>query len=99
MQVQEILKNEMLRLEEFPVARAKAFFAHAGVCPMPRRVAAAISQYVEIGTSMDQEEAASLAVIAETKKLAAQLIHATPEEIALVGPTSLALSFIAGGLR
>ena len=99
MQVQEILENEELRLEEFPVARTSAYFAHAAVCPLPRRVAVAMSEYVERATTMDQEDAASLSMIAETKKLVAELIHATPEEIALVGPTSLALSFIAGGLR
>jgi selenocysteine lyase/cysteine desulfurase len=30
--------------------------------------------------------------------LTARLLNATPEEIAFVGPTSLALSFVAGGL-
>ena len=30
---------------------------------------------------------------------AAQLFHCQPEEIALVGPTSLALSFVAAGLK
>ncbi len=99
MHLHEALENEKLRLEEFPVARHCAYFAHAGVCPLPRRVAVAMAEYVERGMLLDQEKAASLSVITETKKLAAQLIRATPEEIALVGPTSLALSFIAGGLR
>ena len=70
MQVQEILENEELRLEEFPVARTSAYFAHAGVCPLPRRVAVAMSDYVRRATAMDQEEAASLSVIAEAKKTA-----------------------------
>jgi len=33
------------------------------------------------------------------RELAARLIRAHPDEIALVGPTSLALSFVAGGCR
>jgi selenocysteine lyase/cysteine desulfurase len=99
MQIQEILQNEKLRREEFPVVAHSAFFAHAGVCPLPRRVAAAMTDYLLKGTGQDQEAAASLAIIQETKSVAAKLLHATPDEIALVGPTSLALSFIAGGLR
>jgi cysteine desulfurase/selenocysteine lyase len=99
MQIQDILQNEELRLEEFPVVARTAFFAHAGVCPLPRRVAAAMTDYLLKGTERDQEAAASLAIIQETKSVAAELLHATSEEIALVGPTSLALSFIAGGLR
>ncbi|MDB6038641.1 MAG: Aminotransferase class [Verrucomicrobiales bacterium] len=99
MQIQDILQNEKLRLEEFPVAARSAYFAHAGVCPLPRRVAAAMTEYLQRGTERDQEAAASLAMVQETKSVAAKLLRATPEEIALVGPTSLALSFIAGGLR
>lgn len=99
MQIQEILVNEKLRSAEFPVVARSAYFAHAGVCPLPRRVATAMTEYLQQGTERDQEAAASLATVLETKKIAAQFLHATPEEIALVGPTSLALSFIAGGLR
>lgn len=40
-----------------------------------------------------------LARINDARKLAAQLIHCQPDEIALVGPTSLALSFVAAGLK
>lgn len=81
------------------MAARSAYFAHAGVCPLPRRVAAAMTEYLQRGTERDQEAAASLAMVQETKSVAAKLLRATPEEIALVGPTSLALSFIAGGLR
>lgn len=40
-----------------------------------------------------------LSRIQDARKLGAQLINCQPEEIALVGPTSLALSFIASGLK
>ena len=43
MTLTEILANEELRRREFPVARDKIFLAHAGVCPLPRRVADAIA--------------------------------------------------------
>src|ERR1051325_452452 len=45
MTLAEILSNEELRRHEFPVAREKIFLGHAGVCPLPRRVAEAIRDY------------------------------------------------------
>src|SRR2546423_1426223 len=38
-------------------------------------------------------------VLNEGRKLASQLLNCQPEEVAFVGPTSLALSFIASGLK
>ena len=35
----------------------------------------------------------------DARKLGAQLLHCQPDEVALVGPTSLALSFVAAGLN
>ncbi len=98
MTISEILSNEELRRREFPVAREKIFLAHAGVCPLPRRVADAISQCAEQSTLGDQE-AFMLSRIGDARKLGAQLLNCQPEEIALVGPTSLALSFVAAGLK
>ncbi|MGH7977161.1 MAG: aminotransferase class V-fold PLP-dependent enzyme [Limisphaerales bacterium] len=94
----EILANEELRQREFPVAREKIFLAHAGVCPLPRRVADAISECAKQSTLGDQE-ALMLHRLNDARKLASQLLNCQPEEIALVGPTSLALSFVAAGLN
>ena len=98
MTLNEILSNEELRHREFPVAREKIFLGHAGVCPLPRRVADAIADCARQGTLGDQE-AFMLHRLDEARKLASQLIHCQPDEIALVGPTSLALSFVAAGLN
>src|SRR5665213_1939235 len=98
MTLNDILSDEELRLREFPVAREKVFLAHAGVCPLPRRVAEAISECAKQGTLGDQE-AFMLHRLDEARKLAAQLLNCQPDEIALVGPTSLALSFVAAGLK
>ena len=98
MTVDEILSNEPLRLEEFPVARRAVYLAHAGVCPLPRRVQAALTAYAAQGTTGDQEEAVPPSFLAEARQAAARLIGAAPSEIAFVGPTSLALSFVAAGL-
>ena len=98
MTLNEILTNEELRRREFPVAREKIFLAHAGVCPLPRRVADAISDCAQKSTLGDQESF-MLSRLDDARKLASQLLNCQPEEIALVGPTSLALSFVAAGLN
>jgi cysteine desulfurase/selenocysteine lyase len=98
MTLAEILANEQLRQREFPVAREKIFLAHAGVCPLPLRVAEAISECARQATLGDQE-AFMLHRLNDARKLASQLLNCQPDEIALVGPTSLALSFVAAGLN
>ncbi len=99
MTIPEILANEELRRHEFPVTRDTVFLAHAGDCPLPRRVADAIADYARQCTTGDQEKFVYPALLERGRSLAAQLLHAQPDEVAFVGPTSLALSFIASGLR
>jgi selenocysteine lyase/cysteine desulfurase len=98
MTIAEILLNDDLRQREFPVARDKIFLAHAGVCPLPRRVADAISECARQSMLGDQE-AFVMHRLDDARKLGAQLLNCQPDEIALVGPTSLALSFVAAGLK
>jgi selenocysteine lyase/cysteine desulfurase len=98
MTLNEILTNEELRRNEFPVVRDKIFLGHAGVCPLPRCVADAISECARQGTLGDQE-AFMLHRLDEARKLAAQLLNCQTDEIALVGPTSLGLSLVASGLN
>ncbi len=99
MTLSEILADEHLRRREFPVTRQQVFLAHAAVSPLPRRVAEAIRRCAAQASRADQETVPSARALADTRKLAARLLNAAPEEIAFVGPTSLALSFIAGGLE
>lgn len=99
MTIAEILSNEELRRHEFPVCRDKVFLSHAAVCPLPRRVAEAITQCAQHGTLDDQEAGPMEALPDRARELAARLLQCQPSEIALVGPTSLALSLVAGGLR
>lgn len=98
MTLTELLADEALRQHEFPVTRTKVFLAHAGVCPIPRRVAEAIRDYALSSTLGDQETLVPAFQMRQTRELAARLLHANAEEVAFVGPTSLALSFVAGGL-
>ena len=98
MTLAEILSNEELRQHEFPVAKNKIFLAHAGVCPLPRRVADAIAACAPQSTLGDQE-AFVMHRLDDARKLGARLLNCQPDEIALVGPTSLALSYVAAGLK
>jgi cysteine desulfurase / selenocysteine lyase len=98
MTLEEILGNEELRHYEFPVTREKIFLAHAGVCPLPRRVTAAMEEYLGRAAQDDQEEVFPANRFRDARGAVARLLQAQPEEIAFVGPTSLALSFVATGL-
>src|SRR5213594_1727375 len=99
MTLTELLANEELRQREFPVTREQIFLAHAGDCPLPRRVAEAVSNYALQSATGDQEKVVYPMVLDKGRKLGAQMLNCQPEELAFVGPTSLALSLIASGLK
>lgn len=99
MTVAEILSNEELRRHEFPVAKNKIFLAHAGVCPLPRCAADAVSAYVREATTGDQERFIYPEILNESRKTVSAFLKCQPEEVAFVGPTSLALSLVASGLK
>jgi cysteine desulfurase / selenocysteine lyase len=99
MTLADVLNNEELRRHEFPVTRNKIFLGHAGDCPLPRRVAEAVTNYARQATTGDQEKFAYPAILETGRKLGAQLLNCQPDEVAFVGPTSLALSFLASGLK
>lgn len=99
MTLQEILSDEGLRRREFPVAEKKIFLGHAGVCPLPRRVADAVSDYVREATTGDQERFIYPEILNDGRKIVSGFLNCRPDEVAFVGPTSLALSFVASGLK
>jgi selenocysteine lyase/cysteine desulfurase len=99
MTVDEILANEPLRQHEFPVAGERVFLAHAGDCPLPRRVVDAVADYAMLAAHVDQEAAFPGSRIQHCRQLAARLLHAQMDEISFVGPTSNALSLVASGLN
>jgi cysteine desulfurase/selenocysteine lyase len=98
MTLAEILSNEELRRHEFPVCKNKTFLSHAAVCPLPRRVAQAMNDCINEATLGDQE-AFVLHKLEDARKAGAQLLNCQPDEVSLVGPTSLGLSFVAAGLN
>lgn len=98
MTIAELHANEELRRHEFPVAATRIFLGHAGVCPLPRRVAERIAHYALNATQGDQEALLPLFEIQKSRQLAARLLNADPAEIAFVGPTTLGLNVVANGL-
>ena len=95
MTIQELHSNEELRRHEFPVARSKVFLAHSSASPLPRRVAEALGDYLRQCSEGSQDIPDLESRLRQTRQWAAQLIGAPEEEIAFVGPTSLALSVAA----
>jgi selenocysteine lyase/cysteine desulfurase len=98
MTLADILSNEELRQHEFPVAKNKIFLAHAGVCALPRRIAQAMADCAREGTLGDQE-AFVMHRINDARAAGAKLLNCQPDEVSLVGPTSLGLSLVAAGLK
>ena len=72
--------------------------AHAAVTALPRVVADAVIRYAEQSASDSEDFCALLKSIQETRAAAAKLIGSSPDEIALIGPTSLGLSLFANGI-
>jgi len=99
MTVAELLSDEELRQREFPVVRDKVFLSHAADSPLPRRVAEAVSRYALQSSTGDQEKFVYPTVLNDLRNLGARLLQCKPQEVAFVGPTSLALSFMASGLK
>src|SRR5580765_6752290 len=96
MNLAELLANEELRRHEFPVVGQKIFLAHGGDCPLPRRVSEAIATHAAQG---DQEAVVYPSILTKGREVASKVVGCEPEEVAFVGPTSLALSFFASGLK
>ncbi len=90
--------TESARLEQFPVAAARVFVGHAGVTALPRVVADAMRDHIERSCANHQEFGDVLRDIADARQICATAINAHPDEIALLGPTSLGLSLFANGL-
>jgi selenocysteine lyase/cysteine desulfurase len=93
-----VLADESFRASCFPIVKNGIFMAHAAVTVLPQAVAEAISNYVRKSAEEFPDFTESLRILRETRESAARLLHASPEEIALLGPTSLGLSLFANGI-
>jgi selenocysteine lyase/cysteine desulfurase len=92
-------ESEEARRAAFPVCNESVFLAHAAVTVLPKVSADAISRYAQQSARLPQEFGQVLKDFRRTRELAAQLIGARWEEIALIGPTSLGLSLFANGYQ
>ena len=99
MTIEQIQSDESIRLPEFPVAEKTIYLSHAAVCPLPHCARNAISNYATACVEGDQEDFMPPNLLRNTREQAAKLIGANMKEIALIGPTSLGLSFIAQGIN
>ena len=90
--------EEIARRDAFPICAEKIFLAHAAVTALPLCVAEAMSKYALQSAQMPQEFGEVLRDFRATRELAARLIGARWQEIALLGPTSLGLSLFANGI-
>jgi cysteine desulfurase/selenocysteine lyase len=95
----EHLNHAETRQREFPVTAEKIFLAHAAVAPLPRVAADALIVHARAATTAGPDDyVRALAQIRAARETAARFIGADPDEIALLGPTSLGLSLFAQGL-
>ena len=96
--ISSLVLDESARREAFPVCRSQIFVAHAGVTALPRVVADAVIDYTRRSCEQHQEFGEVITRINEARRVCADFIGAHPDEIALLGPTSLGLSLFANGL-
>jgi selenocysteine lyase/cysteine desulfurase len=96
--IASLVLDEAARRDAFPVCRSQIFMAHAGVTVLPRAVADAVIDYTRGCCEHHQEFGEVLAHINQARRVSADFIGAHPDEIALLGPTSLGLSLFANGL-
>jgi selenocysteine lyase/cysteine desulfurase len=93
-----LLSDTELRHRLFPITKSRIFMAHAAVTTLPGPVAEAMSGLVQRWAEDFRDYSETLALIMQTRNSAARLINSSPDEIALLGPTSLGLSLVANGL-
>lgn len=96
--IERLQADEALRREQFPVAAKAIFMAHASVTVLPKMVTDAMREFCDRSAIEQQESAWTVARVNEARALAAALIGAHADEIALIGPTALGLSMVAQGL-
>jgi cysteine desulfurase / selenocysteine lyase len=96
--IESLVLDETARREAFPVSANRILVSHAGVTALPKCAGDAMTEYVRRSCEEQQEFSDVWREVKEARRLSAALIGAEPDEIALLGPTSLGLSLFANGL-
>jgi selenocysteine lyase/cysteine desulfurase len=83
---------------EFPVTRRWAFFDHAAVAPITGRAQQALADWAtDMAENGDVHEAQWVERIEKVRRLAGQLLHTDPLDIAFVKNTSEGIGIVAEG--
>ncbi|MCF6314264.1 MAG: aminotransferase class V-fold PLP-dependent enzyme [Verrucomicrobiales bacterium] len=91
--------DDDFRHQAFPVTRKRIFLAHAAITVLPAVVEQAMHDFNHAYATGDLDfTAVHLSEMDAVRESAAQLIGASANEIALLGPTSLGLNLVANGL-
>ena len=98
MNLTDIIADETLRNEAFPITRERIFMAHAGVNALPRVACQALRDFADGACKEHQEAWWSWTKVDKTRKAAAELLGCQPKEVALIGPTSMGLNLVANGI-
>lgn len=93
-----ILSDTDTRHRFFPISKSKIFMAHAAVTALAGPAAEAMNELIRKCSEDFRDFSETLALIRQTRESAGRLLHASPDEIALLGPTSLGLSLVANGI-
>ncbi len=84
--------------EQFPITRNYNFQNHAAVTPLCRRAAEGVEEYLKRATQNGYLDSGFYAHAEHVRQMAAELIHANPDEVTFVKNTSEGLNFVANGL-
>lgn len=98
MRIDSIINDQALRRELLPVTAERIYLGHAGVAPISGPASAAVARFAHEAARDYQETTRWRQQVKATRAKAAELIGATPHEIALLGPTALGLNLVAHGL-
>lgn len=85
--------------ELFPISRNYNFQNHAGVAPLCAPAAEAMQNYARETCEAATVRADFYREIEQVRRMAAQLINATPEEVTFVKNTTEGLGWVANGLN
>ncbi len=92
------LNQHIGNAEAFPVLRRWNFLNHAGVCPIPRVAADALRKFADEAAAGAYLETSWYPDLDKLRALAARVINADRDEIALVKNTTEGISIVANGL-
>ena len=97
--ISRIESDEAFRREAFPACRDRIFMAHAAVTAIPQVAISAMDEFNRASSTGELDYSKVLLKdMDEVRVSAARLIQSSPDEIALLGPTSLGLSLVANGI-